>query len=58
MYEKISAPNCLKRMINTKKYMLPFSPDVKMMPAFFFFSFQGFSVRISCDPNPDSEQKK
>ena len=29
-----SAPNCLKRMINTKKLMFPFSPDVKMMPAF------------------------
>ena len=34
--------------------MLPFSPDVKMIPAYFFFSFQGFSERISCDPNPDS----
>ena len=36
--------------------MLPFSPDVKMIPAyfFFFFSFQGFSERISCGPNPDS----
>ena len=37
-----------------KKHMLPFSPDVKMIPAYFFFSFQGFSERISCDPNPDS----
>ena len=41
-------------MINTKKHMLPFSPDVKIIPAYFFFSFQGFSERISCDPNPDS----
>ena len=30
-----SAPNCLKRMINTKKHMF-FSPDVKMIPAYFF----------------------
>ena len=30
-----SAPNCLKRMINTKKHMLPFSPDVKIIPTFF-----------------------
>ena len=49
-----SAPNCLKWMINTKIHMLPFFPDVELMQAFFFFSFQGFSERISCDPNPDS----
>ena len=30
-----SAPNCLKRMINTKKHMLPYSLNVKMMHAFF-----------------------
>ena len=30
------------------------SPDVKMIPAIFFFSFQVFSERISCNPNPDS----
>ena len=34
--------------------MLPFFPDVKMIPAYFFFSFHGYSERISCDPNPDS----
>ena len=37
----------------TQKHMLPFSRDVKMIPAF-FFSFQGFSERISCDPSHDS----
>ena len=30
-----STRNCLKRIINTKKHMLPSSPDVKMIPAFF-----------------------
>ena len=54
MKKKKSAPNCLKRMINTKKHMLLFSLNVKMIPAYFFHSFQGFSKRISCDPNPDS----
>ena len=33
--------------------MLPFSPYVKMIPAYIFFQFQGFS-EISCDPNPAS----
>ena len=33
--------------------MLPFSPDVKWFQHI-FFSFQSFSARISCDPNPDS----
>ena len=32
-------PSCLKRMVNTKKHMLPFSPDVKMIPAYIFFQF-------------------
>ena len=40
--------------LTQKKHMLLFSLNVKMIPAYFFHSFQGFSKRISCDPNPDS----
>ena len=37
-----------------QKQMLPFSPDVKIIPAYFyFFSFQGFFERISCEHNPE-----
>ena len=51
-----SALNCLKRKINTKKHILPFSPDVKMIPAFFFI-FQGFYLFIPYlfDPDPDPQ---
>ena len=52
--KKKSAPHS-KSWWLTQKHMLPFSPDVKMISAYFYFSFQGFSKRISCDPNPDSE---
>ena len=37
-----SGPISLKRMIDTKKHMLPFSPDVKMIPAYFFSVFKAF----------------
>ena len=40
--KKFSAPNCLKRMINTQKTYFAFSPDVKMMPANFFSVFKAF----------------
>ena len=33
---KFSPPNCLKWMINTKKHMLLFSLNVKMIQAYFF----------------------
>ena len=51
--KKNSASNCLKR-INTKKTYVAFFPWCKKKMPANFFSFQGFSERISCDPNPDS----
>ena len=38
----------------TQKTYVAFFPWCKNDSSIFFFSFQGFSERISCDPNPDS----
>ena len=46
----ISAPNCLKGMINAQKHMLPVSPNVKPESRIFFF----FLVSKAFLTNPDS----
>ena len=56
-FEQISKNSRLQITWNgrlTQKTYVAFFPWCKNDSSIFFFSFQGFSERISCDPNPDS----